>query len=41
MEEEENEAFPQVRRAFSDDELEEMGARMAEIKQLGQQVLSG
>jgi hemerythrin superfamily protein len=40
MEEEENEAFPQVRRAFSDEELEKMGARMEEIKQLGQQVLS-
>ena len=38
IEEEETEMFPKVRKAFSRDELEQMGARMAEIKALGQQV---
>lgn len=38
IEEEEGEMFPAARRAFSDDELERMGERMAEIKQLGEQV---
>jgi hemerythrin superfamily protein len=33
IEEEETEMFPKARQAFSRDELEQMGARMAEIKQ--------
>ncbi len=40
IDEEENEAFPAVRKAFSDEELEEMGMRMQEIKQAGQQILA-
>jgi hemerythrin-like domain-containing protein len=39
IDEEENEAFPAVRRAFSEEELEQLGARMQEIKQLAQQVM--
>lgn len=38
IEEEEGEMFPKARQAFSRDELEAMGARMAEIKQLAKQV---
>jgi hemerythrin-like domain-containing protein len=38
IEEEESEMFPAARRVFSDEELEEMGARMQQIKQLAQQV---
>lgn len=41
IEEEETEMFKATRGAFSKEELEEMGARMAEIKQLAQQVESG
>jgi hemerythrin-like domain-containing protein len=39
IEEEEKEMFPATRKAFSDEELEELGGRMAEIKQLAQQVV--
>jgi iron-sulfur cluster repair protein YtfE (RIC family) len=38
IEEEESEMFPAARKAFSKDELEQMGARMTELKQLAQQV---
>jgi hypothetical protein len=38
MEEEEGEMFKAARQAFSREELEELGAKMAELKQLGQQV---
>jgi hemerythrin-like domain-containing protein len=38
IEEEEGEMFKAARQAFSREELEELGARMAELKQLGQQV---
>lgn len=38
IEEEEKEMFPKARQVLSDDELEQMGARMQEIKQLAQQV---
>lgn len=38
IEEEEGEMFPKCRQIFSEEELEEMGARMAEIKQLAKQV---
>lgn len=38
IQEEEGEMFTKSRQIFSDDELEEMGARMAEIKQLAKQV---
>lgn len=38
IEEEEGEMFTKSRQIFSDEELEEMGARMAEIKQLAKQV---
>jgi Hemerythrin HHE cation binding domain len=40
IEEEEGEMFKQARQVFDTDELEELGARMQELKQLGQQVLS-
>jgi polyhydroxyalkanoate synthesis regulator phasin len=40
IEEEEGEMFDQARAVFDTDELEELGARMLELKQLGQQVLS-
>lgn len=40
IEEEEGEMFPKARQILSDEELEEMGARMAEIKQLAKQVAS-
>jgi hemerythrin-like domain-containing protein len=40
IEEEEAEAFPAVRKAFSKDELEDMGARMQEIKQAAQQIMA-
>ena len=36
--EEEGEMFKQARQVFETDELEQLGARMAELKQLGQQV---
>ena len=38
IEEEEGDMFEQARRVFSDEELEELGARMMELKKLGQQV---
>jgi hemerythrin superfamily protein len=38
IEEEEGEMFTKTRQIFSEQELEEMGARMAEIKALGKQV---
>jgi hemerythrin superfamily protein len=38
IEEEETEMFPKARGAFSKAELEQMGARMTEIKQLAKQV---
>ena len=38
IEEEEGEMFKLTRQLFSDDELEEMGARMQEIKDLAKQV---
>ena len=38
IDEEEGEMFPAARKAFSSDELRQMGERMAEIKQLAQQV---
>ena len=38
IEEEEGEMFKQARQVFDTDELEELGARMLELKQLGQQV---
>jgi hemerythrin superfamily protein len=40
IEEEETQMFPKARSAFSEDDLEEMGRRMAEIKQLAKQVAS-
>ena len=39
IEEEEGEMFKMIRQAFSADEREEMGARMAEIQSLGRQVV--
>ena len=33
--------FKQARQVFDTDELEELGARMMELKQLGQQVEAG
>ena len=39
IEEEETQMFPKARNAFSDDELEQMGQRMAEIRQLAKQVV--
>jgi hemerythrin-like domain-containing protein len=38
IEEEEGEMFKQARQVFSADELESLGARMMELKKLGQQV---
>ncbi len=38
IEEEEGDMFKQARQAFDTDELEKLGARMLELKQLGQQV---
>ncbi len=38
IEEEEGEMFKQARQVFETDELESLGARMQELKQLGQQV---
>jgi hypothetical protein len=38
IDEEESEMFPKSRRAFSAEELEQMGARMAEIRSLAKQV---
>jgi hypothetical protein len=38
IEEEEGEMFKQARQIFSTDELESLGARMMELKKLGQQV---
>ena len=38
IEEEEGEMFKTARQVFEADELESLGARMAELKQLGQQV---
>jgi hypothetical protein len=38
IEEEEGEMFKQARSVFDTDELEQLGARMMELKQLGQQV---
>ena len=40
IEEEEGEMFKQARQVFDTDELESLGARMLELKQLGQQVLA-
>ena len=39
IEEEEGEMFKQARQVFDADELESLGARMMELKQVGQQVL--
>jgi hypothetical protein len=39
IEEEEGEMFTQARQVFDSDELEALGARMLELKQLGEQVL--
>jgi len=41
IEEEEGDMFKQARQAFSADELEQLGARMMELKQLGKQVEAG
>ncbi|HYI66119.1 MAG TPA: hemerythrin domain-containing protein [Candidatus Limnocylindrales bacterium] len=41
IEEEEGEMFKQARQVFDTDELEQLGARMMELKQLGQQVGAG
>ena len=38
IEEEESEMFKQARQVFSSEELEELGARMMQLKKLGQQV---
>jgi hypothetical protein len=40
IEEEEADMFKQARDVFDDDELEDLGRRMQELKQLGEQVLS-
>ena len=40
IEEEEGDMFKQARQVFDADELDELGRRMQELKQLGQQVLS-
>ena len=40
IEEEEGDMFKQARDVFDDDELEDLGRRMQELKQLGEQVLS-
>jgi hypothetical protein len=39
IEEEEGEMFTQARQVFDSDELDALGARMSELKQLGEQVL--
>ena len=41
IEEEEGDMFKQARQVFDTDELEALGARMMELKQLGQQVEAG
>ena len=41
MEEEETEMFPKARQVFSEEELEQMGSKMAEIQMAGRQVLGG
>ncbi len=41
IEEEEGEMFKSARQVFETDELESLGARMLELKQLGQQVGAG
>ena len=41
IQEEESEMWKLARQEFSDDELEQMGARMMEIKQAGQEILPG
>src|ERR671910_1406662 len=41
IEEEEGEMFKDARQVFDADELEQLGARMMELKQLGQQVEAG
>ena len=41
IEEEEGEMFKQARQVFDADELERLGGRMMELKQLGQQVEAG
>ena len=41
IEEEEGEMFKQARQVFDADELEQLGGRMMELKQLGQQVEAG
>ena len=41
IEEEEGDMFKQARQILDTDELEELGARMLELKQLGQQVEAG
>ena len=41
IEEEEGDMFKQARQVFDTAELEELGARMMELKQLGQQVEAG
>jgi Hemerythrin HHE cation binding domain len=40
IEEEEGDMFKQARQVFDDDELDELGRRMQELKQLAEQVLS-
>ena len=40
IEEEEGDMFKQARQVFDDDELEDLGGRMEELRQLGEQVLS-
>jgi hypothetical protein len=40
IEEEEGDMFKQARQVFDDNELEDLGRRMQELKQLGEQVLS-
>ena len=40
IEEEEGDMFKLARDVFDDDELEKLGPRMQELKQLGEQVLS-
>ena len=40
IEEEEGDMFKQARDVFDEDELEDLGRRMQELKQLGEQVLS-
>ncbi len=38
IEEEEGEMFPKARQAFEADELEQLGARMMELKKVGQEI---